>query len=213
MSAVKELQFFVGGENWNRGLAWYESQFSDPAARVHGEASPQYTKHPAHPGVPERIHSIVPDARLIYVVRDPIERMVSYYIDRCSIGMEDGTLAEAIASSPDDYVSPSRYCMQIERYLPFFPLERLLVVEQEELLRDRRGVLREIFRFLGVDDSFDHPGFDRIVNPSSHKRRSSAAIARPVVDADLRERLHAALEPDVDRLRKLTGKTLESWSL
>jgi hypothetical protein len=36
---------------------------------------------------------------------------------------------------------------------------------------------------------------------------------RPTVDADLRERLHAALEPDVDRLRKLTGKTLESWSL
>ena len=213
MSAEKELTFFVGGEHWNRGLAWYEAQFSDPVARVHGEASPQYTKHPVHPGVPQRMHSIVPNARLIYIVRDPIERMVSYYVDRCSIGMEEGTLAEAIASSPHDYVSPSRYCMQIERYLPFFPLERLFVVEQEELLKDRRGVLRQIFRFLGVDDSFDHPGFDRIVNPSSHKRRLSAPVARPAVDDGLRERLHAALEPDVNRLRELTGRTFERWSL
>ena len=68
MSAEKELNFFVEEKNWPRGIAWYESQF-DPDAPVRGESSPTYTAYPEYHGVPERIRSVVPDAKLIYLVR------------------------------------------------------------------------------------------------------------------------------------------------
>src|SRR5690606_18287453 len=67
MSKPKELNFFIAERNWPRGEAWYRRQF-DPRAKVRGESSPNYTAYPQHTGVPERMHSLVPDAKLIYIV-------------------------------------------------------------------------------------------------------------------------------------------------
>src|SRR5215210_6346576 len=67
MSKPKELNFFIGERNWPRGEDWYRRHF-DPNAKVRGEASPNYTAFPQHVGVPERMASMVPDAKLIYVL-------------------------------------------------------------------------------------------------------------------------------------------------
>ena len=72
MAREKELDFFVEQKNWSRGVDWYERQFA--AAPVRGESSPSYTAYPRYRGVPERIRRIVPDAKLVYLVRDPVER-------------------------------------------------------------------------------------------------------------------------------------------
>src|SRR5947208_13622101 len=69
MSKPKELNFFIAERNYPRGLDWYRAHF-DPTAKVRGESSPNYTAYPLHVGVPERMHSIVPDAKLLYLVRD-----------------------------------------------------------------------------------------------------------------------------------------------
>src|SRR5205085_10467190 len=74
MSKTKQLHFFTEKENWGRGLAWYESHFDTPA-QVRGESTPAYSAWPVHRGVPERIARVVPDTRLIYLVRDPVERV------------------------------------------------------------------------------------------------------------------------------------------
>jgi hypothetical protein len=249
MPAMKELKFFVREHNWERGLDWYQSWFADASAPARGEVSPQYTNYPRMRGVPERMHSVIPDAKLIYLVRDPVERLVSYYVDRYARGFEDSELADAITLSPGDpYTGPSMYCMQLEQYLPYYPLERILVVAQEDLLRRRRASLREIFRFLGVDDSVDSPQFDRLNNLSSSKRyvrrrrrwlprnpapapfgrlpwnlRAPAKriayrpftrkIERPTLAPDLRDALAEYFAPDVERLRALTGKALDGWSV
>src|SRR5919108_5987197 len=83
MSHEKELNFFMQRKNWDKGRAWYESMFPCNAT-VRGEASPGYTDYPTEPRVAERMHSLIPDAKLIYIVRHPIERMISQYVHQRS---------------------------------------------------------------------------------------------------------------------------------
>ena len=65
MSREKELNFFVDELNWNKGIEWYKSNFIGEA-KIHGESSPNYTNYPFFAGVPERMYSVVPKAKLIY---------------------------------------------------------------------------------------------------------------------------------------------------
>jgi len=96
MSKSKELGFFCSSENWDERLRWYESQFG--AARVRGESSPSYTNCPRNKGVPERMASLVPDARLIYLVRDPVDRVISQYrFGRWVAGYDYGEIEDMLA--------------------------------------------------------------------------------------------------------------------
>ena len=178
MTREKELNFFVAELNWERGLAWYESQFAGKATHC-GESSPSYTGYPRFAAVPARMHAVVPDAKLIYVVRDPVARMVSHYVHLVAAGTETRALEDALrAKQPNDYLSRSMYHMQLEQFLTFYPTSQILVICAEEL-RDRRAeTLREVFRFLDVDDSFTSRGFSSTRHRSSLKRRRSATADR-----------------------------------
>ena len=190
MSPVKEPQFF-NDWNWHRGLAWYEAQFP-ASAKVVGESSPTYTVHPAHPHVPERMASVVPDAKLIYLVRDPIERLVSgYRFRRWILEREDRPLDEALADFETSvHVAASCYAMQLEQLFPHYPLERILVLEQRALAERRIETLRRAFRFLEVDESFHAQEFERNYNETEGLRASAIgqkAIA--LLDSTLGPRL------------------------
>ena len=153
MSEQKELNFFAEERVWQRGLDWYATNFPSGTA-VRGESSPNYTKYPAFEGVPERLHGTLPDAKLVYLLRDPIERIVSHYVDAFSFGRENGTLEETLSDLDDNhYVNCSSYAMQLERYLPFFPLSHILILTTEAMRDERRATLARAFRFLEVDDS------------------------------------------------------------
>ena len=174
MSPVKEPQFF-NDWNWDRGLAWYEDQFP-ASAKIVGESSPTYTAHPVHPHVPERMASVVPDARLIYLVRDPIERLLSgYRFRRWILHREDRPVDEALADFEASlHVVSSCYAMQLERLFPYYPLERILVLEQRALAERRLETLRRAFRFLEVDETFHAPEFERNFNETDGLRASVA---------------------------------------
>lgn len=169
MSVPKELDFFVEGKNWNKGLDWYESHFDTTSkqAKVYGEASPSYTGFPAIPGVAERMHSVVPDTKLIYLVRHPIERIISHYMHRCAHGEERRSISEALtlsargAADRSIYILRSKYYMQVAQFLNFFPRSSLFIASQEDLLGRRRDTLAAIFRFLGVDETIDVEEFSR----------------------------------------------------
>jgi hypothetical protein len=187
MSRRKELNFFAEQFNWSRGIEWYEAQFRG-GTPVRGESSPSYTNHPHTGGVPQRMHAIVPDAKLIYVLRDPVERIVSQYIHGSWMGFENKDFREAITDPKGTYLSRSRYYHQLEQYLPYYPRERMLVMTDEELLGDRRATLRKVFRFLEVDETFDSPLFDRKLHKSEYKRRKTPfglRIAKAVRKLDL----------------------------
>ncbi|HEX7248495.1 MAG TPA: sulfotransferase domain-containing protein, partial [Actinomycetota bacterium] len=104
-------------------------------------------------GVPERIARSLPGCRLVYIVRDPIERIVSHYRHRWANGSERAAIDDAVVRDPV-YLACSRYADQIGRYLDHFPRERLMVLTAEDLRNDRAGTMAEVFGFIGVDAGF-----------------------------------------------------------
>jgi hypothetical protein len=161
MSRPKELNFFVSELNWPLGRDWYAGHF-DPSARIRGESSPHYTNRPSFNGVPGRMRELLgSDVRLVYVVRDPIDRMLSHYLHNVGGGYEDRSLADALADPESSYVARSRYFFQVDPYLEEFGAERVQIVGREELKADRPGTMRRTFEFLGVDPNFTSEQFER----------------------------------------------------
>jgi hypothetical protein len=145
-----EPNFFIAEHNWRRGRGWYESLF-DGAGRAAaiGECSPSYTWAHVYRGVPERMARVVPQARLVYVVRDPVARMQSMYMHQVSAGRERRRVEMALLD--DRYLGPSRYGFQLAAFLDHFDRSQVLVVASE-VLRDRPGeALSAVFSHLAVD--------------------------------------------------------------
>jgi hypothetical protein len=180
MSEEKELDFFTSWNRRDRGLSWYEAQFPVDAP-VRGESSPIYSAWPHVLGVPEAIAETLPEVKLIYLVRDPVDRVVSHYLHLFGRGNETRELAEVVADENFEesrYLAQSRYAMQLERYLEVFDRGDILVIEQEALEHDRAQTVRKVFNFLGVDESFSSPLFHRRYNVARDERRSRRASDR-----------------------------------
>jgi Sulfotransferase family len=187
MSANKEPRFFAGPEN---GIPYppgriarrdeYEALF-DPAVPVRGEASTDYATHPRRSGAPERIKELVPDAKFIYLVRDPLARTISHYKMRVAVLGERRSLQDALRDLGDPaspYVWPSLYASQLALYLEHFPRERILVVDQADLLSQRRRTLCEIFEFLAVDETIDRTEFNEVLSDGREWRAVSPRYLR-----------------------------------
>ena len=152
---LKEVEFFSEPAYWGRGLAWYESLFADGAhAAARGEVSTGYTKFPRYPETPRRIHDVVPDVALVYLVRDPIERIRSHYQHNVLQGLERESIENAVHPE-SNYVWVSRYATQIGRYLELFPRDRVLIVFTEDLAERRDETLAAVLRHIGASDHVD----------------------------------------------------------
>ena len=236
MSQPKELDFFIASKNWDKGLDWYRGHF-DPAARLRGESSPNYTADPVLPGVPERMAKLLPDAKLIFMARDPIDRARAQWIHNYSNRVQDKALARAVLED-DEYVARSSYHHQLSLFCEHYPLERVLVLEQDELLHDREATLRRVFAFLGLRDDFWHPSYGRKRHETQKRRRKTAIglaaerrlpkrwwrkvrFSRPFstpfehseLDDATRAELADRLRDDANRFRELTGKPFATWSV
>jgi Sulfotransferase domain len=240
MSHPKELNFFIDDRaqgNWHRGVDWYGRHF-DPEAEVRGESSPNYSADPLMPGVPERMASVVPDARLIFLVRDPIERVRAGYVHHYANRVEDRPFAEAVLEPDSSYVWRSRYHHQLTRFADHFPLDRILVIAQEELRRNRRPTLKVVWRFLGVRENVWREGFrkrrlktedmrrktplgalvgDRVSPARWRQLQEYRPFARPFeapeIDDRTRAELADRLRDDTARFREITGQSFPQWSL
>jgi hypothetical protein len=168
MSKPKELNFFVKELNWDLGLPWYRGRFDDRFP-VRGESSPHYTNLPRFRGVAERVHDNVPDARLIYMVRDPISRILSHWRHAVGAGYETRPMDEVLARDDQTYVTRSLYWAQLQPYLDLFDREQIQVLTQEELQGEREATMRRAFEFAGVDPDFTSEQFDREWEKSTAK--------------------------------------------
>jgi len=246
VSDPKEPDFFLRRNEYDR--AWYKQCFREPA-QAYGEASTSYTKYPAYRGVPERMHRLLPDLKLLYLVRDPIERAMSHYAHNRVAGRESNPVDEVFCPVEDShYLQTSRYHFQLSQYLAHYPEERVLVIKSERLRADRMSVLREVFSFLGVDPAVEASAFEEEYHTTSGKLTPGVSaflqetqfgrfltsagkalfprallerglsvfrsdVERPTPSKMTWERVRAYLQPDVDRLRELTGKEFANWSL
>jgi hypothetical protein len=215
MSELKEVNYFFGPETpppgspetwwlhgqWHRGQEWYAAQF-DGRRPVRGESSPGYTD-PAHPEVAERMARVLPGVRLVYLVRDPVDRAVSQWRHHVRDGTEPRPLAEAVLDEDSQYLARSRYAERVAPFLERFPREQLLVVVQERLRADRRGELRRIFRHVGADPDFWHHDLLDEVHVGGGDDEVPAA---------LRHRVWQRVGDDVARLRALVGDDIPEWA-
>lgn len=179
MSLVKEPQFFSDPrrEEW---LDYYRSMF-DPAAEIRGESSTAYSQWPLVPDVPARVAETAPDARFLYMVRDPIDRAVSWYTEMRMHSNDHRDFAEAFRDLDDPfntYVATSRYATQLTKWLEHFPLEGFEFVEMGELGTDPAGTLSRVARFLGVDDTLDFSAARERLNVGEDKQEYSRAALR-----------------------------------
>ncbi|ACK70383.1 sulfotransferase [Gloeothece citriformis PCC 7424] len=155
MSSIKEPQFFAVDEIYAKGLDWYSSLFNEAKPdQVCGEASTDYTKFPLYPETASRIAKTLPDIKMIYIMRNPVDRAYAYYMHRGrKLGYKE-TFEERI-NETGIYINPSYYMMQIEQYLQFFPKESFLFLLMDDFLKEPAKVLRQICHFIGVNDDID----------------------------------------------------------
>ena len=172
MSRPKELNFFIAERNYPRGLDWYRAHF-DPRAKVRGESSPNYAAYPQHVGVPERMHSIVPAASLLYMVRDPIDRIAAHWVHNFAKRREKGDLHATLLHPNTSYLARSHYYTQLQQFLRVYPRERIMLLEQEDLRSRRLETLRRVFEFVGVDPGFSHSRFSDERHKTSRKTRAT----------------------------------------
>ena len=188
MSDVKEPRYFMRHssglsqpiiESREDYLALFRS-----GTKIRGESSVGYSAWPAVGGIPRAIAQEVREPRFIYLVRDPIDAVLSgltqmrsdswFPEDASGTGM---TLVDVLGQA--DVPLESRvlrsvmFMSQLRQYLEVFPRETILVLDSDDLKRRRPETLAEVFAFVGVDPDFRHPKFSQEFNASTDLRRKS----------------------------------------
>ncbi|NHZ71186.1 MAG: hypothetical protein GWP18_06050 [Proteobacteria bacterium] len=150
MANPKELNFFLDRGTWGKGAGWYSDRFiGSESARAAGEVSPSYAQTHLYPEVPQRMAALVPDARLILLLREPIERIRSMYAHMYIDGLEELPIDSAVLANTD-YVETSRYIRHVHAFEEWFPRSQIHVCISERLRDDPISELDTIARFLGI---------------------------------------------------------------
>lgn len=167
--SFKEVSFF--DRHYARGERWYRAHLPIRRSGIVGEASPSYLFHPL---APERVAAMVPRARLIALLRNPVDRAFSHYQHEVALGREELSFEDALAREDErmqgelermlrdptyfshawwnyTYAARGRYAEQLERWFAAFARDQLLVLFTEELAADTAGTYRRVLDFLGVD--------------------------------------------------------------
>lgn len=153
----QEIGYFSNEESYAKGVEWYKAFFKDlPDTKWIGEKSPNYY---FYPGAAKRIHELIPNAKLIFILRDPISRAYSDYWFSIYRGRELLSFKKAVAlelkgkrkSIYRQYLKRSSYLEQIREYLEFFPPENILALSFKKMKANPQAAANECFDFLGLD--------------------------------------------------------------
>ncbi|HTO55078.1 MAG TPA: sulfotransferase, partial [Myxococcota bacterium] len=159
-----------------RGRDWYAALFAGASAsQLCGESSTHYTKLPTHPEAARRMYELLPKAKLVYVMRDPLERLVSQYLHEWSTREVEGSLEQAVTRH-ERFVAYSSYARQLEQFVELWGRAAILPVFFERLVAFPDEELGRICRFLG-DPSPEPPVWRQDLEPqnvTSERMRTSA---------------------------------------
>lgn len=150
MSNPKEPCFFSDDAQFARGMNWYESLFAaSHPSDIRGESSTHYTKLPTYPRTIARMKQYLPaHIRFIYIIRHPIDRLISQYIHEWTQSVISAPIDVAIDRHPE-LIDYSRYAMQIEPYIQAFGCERVLPIFFERLSAHPQSELERVGGFIG----------------------------------------------------------------
>ena len=200
MSELKDPNFFSNDEEYNKGSEWYLSHFEEANINdLIGESSTHYTKLPTYPHTIERLQKYLPDAKFIYVMRHPINRLVSQYIHEWSQRVISVGINESIDPHPE-LLEYSLYTKQLQPYFDTFGQERVLPIFFERMLTTPQTELERICRFIGYKDQ---PQWYQELNASnvSNQRMIKSAWRDAIVET-----------PGLKQLRRLLiPKSFRTW--
>lgn len=166
LPATKEPHFFSNDQRWTRGLAWYMSLF-DGCAGVTGEASVSYSDAATVEVVVDRMHRVLPEARILFALRDPMARMRSHYHHEVLRTRETRPFSLAVADPSKSFVTRSLYGATLAAYLQRFDPGQILVYRLEDLDDPGTGTWQRILAHLALEPA-----------PMPRGRRNESA-ARP----------------------------------
>jgi hypothetical protein len=217
----KELHFF--DRHYIKGLFWYRSNLPLirrlGGVRITGEATPNYL---VHPYVPDRIRSVIPNVKLIVLLRNPIDRTHSAWQHNQRRGedqlsLEDALAAENARVSGDlerlgrgeefqprnylrySYLGKSRYAEHLDRWLEVFGGTQLLICKSEDVFSGNNDALSAIHAFLGITYS------------RSYLLPTMNASDRPPLNPEIRGQLADYFDPHNRKLYELVGRDFE-WA-
>ena len=167
MSPIKEARYFAyNGKDTRdilgkplklhfpvRTLTAYMALFKDSKNELAvGEASPIYMESPV---AAARIREVLPDVRIVAILRNSIERIVSDYLMRARMGLEPWDVREAFRNEEATFLQEGFYYPQLRRYYDLFPQEQIRVYLFDDLQRDALSLVRNIYAHLGVNSTFE----------------------------------------------------------
>ena len=216
----KEVSYF--DRHYVRGEAWYRGNFPNKArtrGKLVGEASPSYLFHPL---APERVRADIPNAKLVALLRNPVDRALSHYNHEVALGREPLSFEAALAAEEarlageverlvaepryfsrewwsHTYQARGRYAEQLERWLAVFPREQLLIVPSDDLAAEPAETHARVLDFLGAAPQ----RLDQY--PRVYEREYEP------MNPETREQLAAEFEEPNQRLYELLGREL-GWS-
>ncbi len=161
----KELHFFT--LNFDKGVDWYLAQFppiSKEQKFITGEASPSYLDWVGQlSDMPRKVKNLFPDVKLIFLLRNPVDRAVSCHYHQMRIGSEHRSFEEAVtaelnqiqAKSSEMYkwrgaLTAGLYYYKLKEWMKVFPQEQILILKSEDLYRDTPKLVNQVFDFLGL---------------------------------------------------------------
>lgn len=151
MSEPKEPYFFSDDPVWARGLDWYTDLFAAAEATdICGESTTHYTKLPTYPDTIQRMVEHIPDAKLIYVMRHPIDRLVSQYVHQWTEREIEIPIDQAIHEHPE-LIAYSKYAMQLAPFFEHWDASEILPVFFESIRSNPSPELERVASFLGYD--------------------------------------------------------------
>ena len=243
MSDPKEIHYYADGDYNKQPIEWYKSFFKTDK-KIVGTTPQSYTKchNKYYKNIPERIKQHNPNVKMIYIVRDPIERYASHILEsyHCDPAHD---IQYSIESN--NYLKTSMYYMQMEAFLKYFDLGQFHFLSLEGLAKNKLFELNRIFDFLGVEKVNDEKVFDFISNDESTKviplivkskllyrlgnkispgltSTIGAAVSKifykklltkPNLTVEKREELGQELKEDMGKFRSLTGLPFSEWSI
>lgn len=210
-----EPRFFVRDELFDKGTQYYHSLFDwDDSILIRGEKTPRYS---VSPKVPARIKAYNPDARIVWIFRDPVDRAISHFQHARFRTSSAISLMEAIDTREElesdleslqstmAYVYRSEYHKHLAMWSEHFDSDKQHIIVFEELLQAAEQTLKGLHEFLGVPFS-PQMKYLRMKNPASDENaKQNVATPKEVsLLADI-------LRPTVDQMETLLGRKLTAW--
>jgi len=219
VSNPKETHFFT--HNWHKGFEWYEQTFVNPDKQgdkyCYIDASTSYTMAPIYrgdinhvfSGVPEKIYRVRPDAKFIYLIRDPVDRTYSGYWHSVRTGRENRSFSTVIREKNSPYLEISDYFGQMKLWNQYFDKESFLFVSFEELVKSPQSLCQKCFDFMNLDSTYQVT-LDSVKNQSYNpnwvgRKLNKLGVTYPSL-SNIKKALPKSIQGYINSIRKTNTK-------